>query len=266
MKILLVTRASGQNHSIEAGLADGLKNFDHHKEHGGNPAPCNDSRIGGFKDGNDIVEITHTDADTLLGLMRLLGMKLPNIDMSVVEKIDLNGSSSVPLDNVELAYMVGTMGIVMDSNVPRPSTEPQDVTSVVTSILSKMSNEENVINLGKEKIEKSEGEYQKATKYSPVSNVVAIACPKETQIDPSRPYSDGFDVVVFFREQYKSISLYASPRTKVDFVKNPVYAGIKFAGHPKACGSPRGEEFSWKDTIAVATDVSNRISQLMQGE
>lgn len=266
MKILLVTKASGQNHSIEAGLADGVKNFDHHKEHGGNPAPCNDSRISGFKDGNDIVEITHTDTDTLLGLMRLLGMKLPNIDMSVVEKIDLSGSSAVSLDNVELAYMFGTMDMVINSNVPRPSTEPQDVTSVVTSILSKMSDEESVISLGKEKIKRSEDDYQKAIKYTPASNVLAIACPKEAQIDPSRPYGNGFDVVVFFREQHKSISLYASPRTKVDFMKNPVYAGIKFAGHPKACGSPRGEEFGWKDAIAVATDVSNRISQLMQGE
>jgi len=61
MQIILVTKASGKNYSVEAGLSDGIKNFDHHNEHKNNPAPCNDSRILSLKDNNAVIEITHAD-------------------------------------------------------------------------------------------------------------------------------------------------------------------------------------------------------------
>ncbi len=71
MKILLVKKASGNNYSVEAGLSDGVKNFDHHREHSANPAPCNDPRIKEIDFHRGIIEITHTDADTLIGIMRM---------------------------------------------------------------------------------------------------------------------------------------------------------------------------------------------------
>ena len=263
MKIVIVTKASGQNYSVEAGLHDGEKNFDHHGVHGGNPAPCNNGSITSVPS-DATIEITHSDADTLLGIMRMLGKSMPNnIDLSIIEKIDLNGSSAVSSDSDELAYMVAINNASQTIyKIPRASAEPQDVTSQVTGIIDYMSNSDKVIQDGKELIKKAEKEFQSVTKYVPSNNknVVAFNVPKEINFDPSRPYRDGYLIVVVYREIYESISIYANPKANINLLENPVYAGMKFAGHNKACGSERGQKFTWTDAVSVITDISNKFT------
>lgn len=263
MKVILVTKASGENYSVEAGLHDGVRNFDHHGPHSGNPAPCNNSNIS-IIPSDATIELTHTDTDSLLGVMRMMGKSMPqNIDISIIEKIDLNGSSAVSKDSDELAYMVAVTNASQNVyKIPRAGTQPQDITSQVESIINYMSDSKKVIEDGKELIKNAEIEYQNIQKYKTPNNpkVIAFNVPKGTQFDPSRPYHDGYMIVVVYREAYESISIYGNPQADVNLTEKPIYAGVKFAGHTKACGSERGQKFNWKDAVAVATDVANKFN------
>src|SRR3989339_1235187 len=90
MEVLIVVKASGNGFSLESGLADGHNHFDHHHAHSAQPGPCKDTRISVIGS-NDVVEITHIDADTFVGLIRMAGKSLPGVDFDLMEKIDLNG-------------------------------------------------------------------------------------------------------------------------------------------------------------------------------
>ncbi len=149
--------------------------------------------------------------------------------------------------------------------IPLPSDQPQDITEKITRLLLRLENTEDVIRVGKRKLDEAKKEYDKAEKKI-FGKVLAIFCSKTAQIDPSIGYIEGFDVVVFFRDQYQSISLYGNPKTKIDFMKNSVYDGIPFNGHSKACGSPRGTPFTWEDAIAVAKFVYGRFDKLSKGQ
>jgi len=77
--------------------------------------------------------------------------------------------------------------------------------------------------------------------------------------DPSRPYKDGVDVVVVYRQHYASVSIYANPKSEYEFA-NTVIAETLFAGHPKACGSPRGREFSEAQAIEIFKEVCHLVN------
>ena len=158
MKIILVKKASGQNYSIEAGLHDGVRNFDHHGDHSDQPCPARNESIPVLKD-SDTVEITHMDADTYLGLRRMAGRPIPYyINLELLEQIDLNGSSVCPDNgNETLAYMIGVGQLARDLKFPYPTDEPQNVTRKVYQI---MLNEDNLIDFGLEAIKRSEQAYK----------------------------------------------------------------------------------------------------------
>lgn len=245
MKILLVTEASGTCFSLEAGLADGVQNFDHHGKHAGQPAPCSDGRITVVGD-DDCVEITHIDSDCFVGLLRMAGKKLPEVDFNLMEKIDLNGSSVCPDKfDTTMLYMVGIGQIARDLRFPRPSADgPIDVSSLVEAIMVKTADE--IIAIGRVATEKSETAYRKCLATSVGYWVIGPDDP----FDPSRPYEDGVEVVVVHRTHYESISIYCDPKSRHGFGGKKV-AGIQFAGHPKAAGSPRGVAFNANDGYKV---------------
>lgn len=239
-KIILQKKASGENHSIEAGIADNIRNFDHHGEFSIYPSPCNNPAIKPVVD-NSIIEITHIDADTLVGIMRLLERNLPLIDLTLMEKIDLNGSSiCVNKFDPTLLYMVGVGELSRSIRFPRCSEEVQDVTDYVDQLLNLSTDE--IINIGRQATEKSESSYHNCMTKSQKDVGLWVIGP-EDPFDPSRPYEDGINVVVVYRSHYKSISIYCNPVSQYEFAGKTI-SKILFAGHPKACGSPRGEEMS----------------------
>jgi len=247
MKIQIVVVASGIGYSVEAGLADGQKHFDHHGVHSVQPGPCNDDRISVV--GDEVVEITHIDADTFVGLLRMAGRTLPEVDFNLMEKIDLNGSS-VCADkfNPTLLYMVGVGQLARDLKFPRSSSDgPVDVTLIVEAMMAKT--EKEIISIGQAATEESEAAY-KNCKVAVSGKVGFWAIGPNDPLDPSRPYEDGVSVVVVYRVHYESISIYCDPRCEYTFGGKTV-AGIEFAGHPKAAGSPRGVAITEKDGLSV---------------
>ena len=65
-------------------------------------------------------------------------------------------------------------------------------------------------------------------------------------LNPSMAYDYQIDVVVVYRKNWKTISIYCNPKSDYHF-GGEIINEIKFAGHPQACGSPRGQEFTFED-------------------
>lgn len=262
INFMLVKRASGGNYSVEAGLHDGIKNWDHHPgsyEGEQPPSPANNPQIGGISQG--VVEISHMDADTLLGIHRILGSFDPTgLDTALIERIDLNGSSvcsEEEADSASMAYMVGVGALARDIKFPRlaPGVDSLDVTEYVQKMIGASSL--SLMDRGRTVMEKEEADYLRCKETS--SGPVGLwAVGAEDSLDPSRPYKDGVSVVVVFRNHYKSISIYCDPSTPYAYGGQEV-GGILFAGHPKACGSPRGQEFSLEDAQRVYQDLCSRV-------
>lgn len=251
-RILLMAKASGENFSIEAGMNDGKKNFDHHGIFSGEKSPCNNSSIS-IIENERIIEISHLDADTFIGLKRMLGIELPSVNFQLMEHIDLNGSS-VCEDKFDptLLYMVGVGSLVREKKFPRVTLEEQDVTELTYSILCK--SDELILEKGEAAQTIAEDCYGDKKIWIRSNPVGIWSIGPEDQFDPSRPYEDGTDIVVVFREHYKSISIYCNPKTKYQFADETI-AGIVFAGHPKACGSPRGQEMTFSDAVRVYKEI-----------
>jgi len=243
MKVMLIKKASGNSFSLESGLADGQNHFDHHGVHHENPAPCNDDRIPTL-DENDMVEITHIDADTYIGLLRMAGKELPDVDVDLMEKIDLNGSSACSNKfDLTLLYMVGVNQLARDLKFPFPKDEPQEVTHLIETMMEHTENK--IIKIGRKANMASLQAYIDCNVASNGTVGYWVIGPNDP-LDPSRAYEDGIDVVIVHRKHYKSISIYCNPLSEYAFGGKTV-ASIEFAGHPKAAGSPRGIEFNTED-------------------
>ncbi|MDP3900485.1 MAG: teicoplanin resistance protein VanZ [bacterium] len=256
MKVMIVVKASGNGFSLESGLADGRNHFDHHREYSGQPAPCSDDRIPVVGD-NDVVEITHIDADTYVGLLRMAGKELPEVDFNLMEKVDLNGSSVCSDKFVPtLLYMVGVGQLARDLKFPRANADaPTDVTEIVEAMMAKTDAE--IIQIGQAATEQSEAAYTNC-RVAIAGKVGYWVIGANDPFDPSRPYEDGIPVVVVHRTHYKSVSIYCEPKSEYEFGGKMV-AGIEFAGHPKAAGSPRGVEFNAEDGKKVYDELVVRL-------
>ena len=145
------------DYSVEAGKSDGKKHFDHHGDFSGHVAPCKINMP--MADDNSIIQISHVDADTFVGLLKLFGRSLPNVDFDLMEKIDLNGSS-VCRDkfNTTLLYMVGVGEIARGLKFPRTSDNLQEVTSLIQNLM--MFSHSEVIAIGRKATELSEATYR----------------------------------------------------------------------------------------------------------
>lgn len=269
--VMLVQKASGKHYSIEAGIADGKKGFDHHGDSSEQPAPCIDARIPIVPDGS-VIEITHLDADTLIGILRMMSYKtvseisqrlndygqmwrFTNEDLDLIAKIDVNGSSFLPDNGLDIPvrqWMVGILQLLRELEFPRWQGEDVDVTDIVAGIIA--HSDEEIILIGKEEMVRGEEAYQRTL--SSRKKRVGFWHQKtpNDSFDPSRPYSDGYDVVVIYRKQFKAIGLYANPKTEI-VLGGRTIADIEFAGRGQACGSPRGIEYSLEEAKEVFTEI-----------
>lgn len=248
---ILTTEPKNCDCSLESGIADDQNHFDHHKkEHSHYPAPSNNNNIKAIS--NKKVAISHIDADTFIGILRMEGLELPKIDLDLVEKIDLNGSSVLDdLHNDTYYYMVGVGEFARKIQFPKiEKNKDIDVTQYICELIQ---NQNSFINLGKKATNKAITDFDNAiTHYAKRVGLLKIT--PNMSIDPSMGYKKGMDIVIIYREHYKSISIYVNP--KIDFVARQVWAGIEFGGHEKACGSPRGVEYTFQNAIDVFTQVS----------
>jgi hypothetical protein len=257
MHRIILTKSTKQFHpdfySIEAGIADNIQHFDHHKEeHKVYPSPCNNTSIEPIKEDGSIkyIQISHLDADTFIGIARLLGVNhffKGTLNFNKMEEIDLHGSKGISKNSPTYQFMVGVGVLARKLNFPRITDEPTDVTSIIKEMLG--TSVFSFIQYGKCSIDKSEADYKECM-YSRQENHGLWVVDATHDFNPSRPYEDGVEVVVVYRPHYKSISIYADPDTNHNFAGQTI-AGIEFNGHAKACGSPRGQEMTLEDAIEV---------------
>jgi hypothetical protein len=259
MQIFLVKTATGNNYSVEAGLADDIHHFDHHGHHSQYRPPSTNPKVP-MLGPDDIVEITHVDADTLIALYRMAGVLVPEeIDLPLVEDFDTHGSSVVKnLKDPTFLWIVGLAKVAEKVNFPPLGPkEPLDVTDKIYQMFKEPF--ERVVQYGEAVQEKSEKNFHDALE-DQNGTVGFWVVDGRGDFDPSRPYRDGYKITVVYRKQYQAIGLYAAQDT--DYVLgNTTIAGIKFQGHAKACGSPRGEKQTQEDAQRVFEELAKQYSK-----
>lgn len=236
---------------LRVGKADNKKHFDHHGKFSNFPCPASNEEIP-VVEGQEI-EITHIDADTFLGLCRLCGKELPHLNYALLEQVDLHGSSVCSnLYSDTLLYMLGIGTVSRRLRFPRVTDERVNVTEIVEKMMS--YNSEQIIEFGRETQDASEQAYKDCFREKK-GNVILFYATEKDALDPSRAYRDGLDIVVVFRKHYQTISIYCNPKTKYQYGGKTI-AGIRFGGHPQACGSPRGQEMSFKQAQTVFEEIT----------
>ena len=256
MRIYLSKKVTSEKFSIEANKADNLFHFDHHGEFKDYPSPCNNHILDNIlPEVEDECLITHLDADTFVGLLRLSDLPLPPVDLNLMEYIDNNGSKNIEKTNKVLAYMVGIISYAREFGFPFcPAKGRVEVTNVIRDLAEIHPN--SIILRGYADIEKSEAGYREA-EVKVVNGIGLYNKGVDTAFNPSRPYEDDVQIVVVYNQKFKSISLYADPDT--DHVVKGKWKNIVFAGHDKACGSPRGTKFTFPDAEAVFEDIVDEL-------
>ena len=244
-------------YSVECGAGDNLRHFNHHGQNF--PSPCNNDMIAYVESG--LIQISHLDADTLVGIMHMLDVRPGgDLDYSIMEYIDNNGSAGIPPCST-LAFMVAIEDWTVTNKFPRcpKAGDPAiDVTDLVISLIE-TTQTPDLIAAGYISIGKSEKDYLKALittqpMRDPDYTVGLYQVAEGMKFDPSRPYQDGIDVVVVHEEQYQSVSIYCSPKSDFAF-GGEVVGNIQFTGHAKACGSPRGIPFTLNAAHQVFEDI-----------
>ena len=246
-------------YSIECGYADDERHFDHHGENFMYDCPCNNKELVNIlnkpKTGITVI-LSHIDADCFTALSQmLLGTKSRDLDLDLLESLDMKGTSILKDDkfNTTLLYFIGVGALSRNLKVPRVTDEAQDITSIVEVMLNKSV--EDIIEIGRETQEEAEKAYSECF-VTLKSGVTLINQKNGFSVDPSRGYEDGAKVVVLYRECWKTVSVYAAPNNDLTF-KGKTIAGINFDGQPKACGSPRGETFTFEDAERVFQELIN---------
>jgi hypothetical protein len=244
--------------SIESGLADNVLHFDHHKpEHKHYPCPANNPAIQGKASIEayphpNIVQITHCDADTFIGWLRLQDYPIPNIDLTILERIDTQSSFGIPKDNPTLVWMVGLNTARDIIGFPRAAAEPKDVSEYMEQLRRVPG--QIITWIGKKAIERTLQTHTNCLKES--QNKVGLwAIGENDPFDATIAYDHDYQTVIVYRKHHKAISIYAHPESDLHYA-NRSFAGILFQGHPKACGSPRGIQYSLKDAIAVFNEIA----------
>lgn len=245
IKVILTSMPKFEAMSVEAGAHDGVNHFDHHGMHS-NQLPVCKANIPKCPD--ETVEVTHLDADTLIALGKIDGRDFTGLDLDLIAKVDLNGSSVVK-DKFDrsLLFMVGVGAISREMQIPRPTPEGVDISDQVFSLLGLPT--KAIVEAGRNAQLLSEKAYSECL-VDKIGDMGFWSIGPSDPLDQSRPYEDGIDIIVVYRQHYKSISIYCNPKTSHAFAGEEI-AGIKFAGHPKACGSPRGVDYTEEDARRV---------------
>lgn len=257
---ILTSMPTFEDASIEAGLDQGFSHLDHHGKFSHLVSPCarNITPID-----CKVVEFTHMDPDAWVTYLKMTGKfnaeEFAGIDMEVMALVDGNGSSVVDKFNPTLLYMVGVGQWLRANKMPRVNNDRQEITELMTKLADVPV--ADLIEMGRIAQEKAWTDYIACKKaFDRNAGVVFISCDASHAIDPSLPYGDkfegfdGYQRVVVYRAHYKTVSIYCSPSSSFGYAGQTI-AGISFAGHPKACGSPRGVEITEEQAQAVWSEL-----------
>ena len=257
---ILTSMPNFEDCSIEAGLDQGFSHQDHHGKFSHLSAPCsrNITPID-----CKVIEFTHMDPDAWVTYLKMTGKfnaeEFVGIDMDIMALVDGNGSSVVDKFNPTLLYMVGVGQWLRANKMPRVTEERQDITDLIVRLVAVPAPE--LIEMGRLAQEKAWSDYTSCKKaFDRNAGVCFISCDASHAIDPSIAYGDrfedfqGYSRVVVYRSHYKTVSIYCAPSSSFSYSGQNI-AGIAFAGHPKACGSPRGVEITEEQAMDVWSEL-----------
>ena len=255
MKIILcdklMRRDVDSSYSIECGAHDGVHHFDHHGEFSVQPSPCVANLPKIEQDGNSTIQLSHIDSDSFLAVARMVGLEIPSwLNLDLVQAID-NAGQGVCEDKFDktLLFVVGVGALAKKLGFPIVSHEEQDITDIVIQMLA--TSFEEIVEIGRAVQEVVEPTYARCVvAKDPATKTMFIHLEDNDNLSASSAYEDGYEKVVIFRDCYKSISVYADEATDYNF-KGKILAGIKFDGHDKAAGSPRGVSHTPEQAEAV---------------
>lgn len=275
-RCILTSAPNFMDGSIEAGLDDSSqsdsgtffvsggqvsgKHFDHHGPLSHLKSPCarNIAPID-----CKVVEFTHMDPDAWVTYLKMTGKfkaeEFAGLNLDTMAKIDENGSSVADKFDPTLLYMVGVGQWLRANKMPRVTEERQDITELMTKLAG--VSVADLIEMGRLAQEKAWADYTSCKKaFDRSAGVCFISCDASHAIDPSIAYGDkfegfdGYQRVVVYRAHYKTVSIYCAPSSPFAYSGQTI-AGIAFAGHPKACGSPRGTEITEEQAMAVWSEL-----------
>ncbi len=245
--------------SVEAGRHDGVQHFDHHGAHEGQTCPCNNGDIVPIAEPDcSVIGVTHMDADTFVGLLRMVAQKslLPlhaaGVDLALMARYDVKATGLPVGLNPTKCFMLWVTAQGM--KLPRPPTEGvTDITEQVMSMVARLSDLPQCLFTGQVLGEKAETLYKERLEFvreTAQGRKLGFWSLRDGEtMDPTRPYQDGYQLVVVYRQQHQSASLYADDSVEESLPGR--YAGVLFEGHPHACGSERGKTFL-QDQIHLA--------------
>ena len=265
MKIVIgkdATQLAACDASIEAGRYDGVCHFDHHAAYEAEDCPCSHTDIQAIPV-DAVIGVTHMDADTFVGLLRLLGrhfemtaLKTVGVDFDLVAKYDIKVPGLPRGLNITKCFMLAVTAASM--KIPRPPAKGViDITEQVMEIIASLTKEGGIRRFlaeGQALGERAEALYKERLRMTTTDTHgrrIGLWSLREGEtMDPTRPYEDGYSLVVIYRQGFGSASLYAND--DIAEALPGVWAGVLFQGHPHACGSERGKTFS-QEEIKLAT-------------
>jgi hypothetical protein len=258
IKIILTTAPTYKGYSIEAGRHDGINHFDHHGEFKDQLCPANNKKILPIIEKDAFIEITHVDTDTLLGLYRLLGYKIPDINLEEVEKIDTCGPSAVNPLNRTLMYMKGITSLACEWKLRSKPGKDRDIFAYIAGMY--IQDEMYYIVKGSLKAIYQEEFFQNSL-FLKDKDMALYYIKRGETIDTGRPYADGINHFVLYSEATGAISIFRKPELTTVF-NDKNWGKILFKGHAGACGSPRGTRYSLGDAKRVFKDVFNYVNAI----
>lgn len=250
--ILTCNKQINPEYSLEFGF-DGGNNYDHHDKFSNNPAPCNNPKISKVPE-NAVVYVNHIDADNFIGLMRMKGIPLPAVNMQQVETIDTKSSFFLTPEervNRTSAYYVGIGQLTRLAGIPRVTEEETDITELVEKMLN--YHEDEIVRLGYEAIKKFDEDFNDCI-VETNGDTILLEGKEGKALNVALAYERGYSKAVVFRPNFKTVSVYGSPTSGLNYAKKTI-AGILFDGHPTACGSPRGEVLTLDDAKKVYLEI-----------
>jgi hypothetical protein len=249
LRVLLVTKASGNNFSINAGLSDGVKHFERRYDSAYQPPPCIDNRLSNILTADEYttVEISRLDADTFIALLRMIGNPLPDIDMSIMKQIIMNGFSLYETTtNETVFYMNGVSVLAELSKFPTPMEDcPTDVTSWIDILMT--YNKDDIVAIGKTDLMNKLSDRYLVYSHG-IVGLWSIA--RENMFDLDNLFNKGFQIVIIYNEYLGSIFIYCKPTSNFSF-GNVSIEGVIFNGDPKSCKSISYNTYTKKDAMKV---------------
>lgn len=233
---------------------------------GSRPAPCNDSKIPVVGD-NDVVLISHIDADTLGGLMRASGQYAPLFNLEgfweFVEFVDTHGWHKADPTHPHFTHL-SAIGAYLQSN--RPNT-PRDTNSDVTEfVVGAMEFVSRLLKGGLEELQvgvkfvKAQDDLNLSSwvTTTPFNVVVRRATTFTNHLyrDPNGMVGVG---IVAYNDSLGSITISLADPIKGVSCREVVQSlwGQQAGGHDGIAGSPRGQ-------IMTELDFKNAINAFSQ--